>query len=162
MFNASFNELGRASKDAIVLAALGVHPVYLRGLLQRGFLLGFRTDPRVPTFPNAKQSLTLGKGVFLTTQWGKADQYVVPLGPDWIKEGEFDFVWYDEIHAKDTAVKYSESSLRKAVRYMLIIKADMEGAFCLTAGVIDLQACNVPMLDWVRYLRTFQEDEDAS
>ena len=168
MFENKFDlETGRAASGSTVMAAHGVHPVYLRQMLEVGLNKGAFKERscKVPSFKSQKQFMTLGEGFYTTTQMSKASQYSPAVNDAWVrydKVGEdvmeaWDFDAYERKHDECWGPEYPKSMMRKSPVYLLIVEVDVELIFPLYAGTPDLQKPNVPMLEWALHYQQHQE-----
>ena len=84
LFKNTFDpKTGRAAPGSTVMAAHGTHPVYLKQMLDVGLdkqkFKNVAHSSKVPTFKSHKQFMTLGGGLYTTTQMSKASQYSPPV-----------------------------------------------------------------------------------
>eukprot|EP00930_Biecheleria_cincta_P014769 TRINITY_DN12568_c2_g1_i2.p1 TRINITY_DN12568_c2_g1~~TRINITY_DN12568_c2_g1_i2.p1 ORF type:complete len:1321 (+),score=220.75 TRINITY_DN12568_c2_g1_i2:246-3965(+) len=158
-------ETGRALQGSSVMAAHGVHPLYLKQMLDVGLVRGkFKSmTNKVPSFKSHKQFITLGGGVYTTTQVSKASQYSTAVNPEWVSDSAqdlheaWDFEAYERCHKKEWGPKYPEGVMRKSPVYLLIVEVDVTNIFPLYAGTPDLQRPNVPMFEWASHYKKMQD-----
>ena len=134
MFDNDFDlETGRALKGSSVMAAHGVHPLYLKQVLDIGLDQGrFKSmSDKVPTFQSKKQFITLGGGIYVTTQISKASQYSPTVSARWVDYTESELIeaWnfeaYQDCHDKDWGASFPQSMMRKSPVYLLIVEVDV-------------------------------------
>ena len=165
MFHNVFDQkTGRACPGSTVMAAHGTHPVYLKQMLDVGLdKQKFKHSSKVPTFKSHKQFMTLGGGLYTTTQMSKASQYSPPVNEEWVRSGSkdvmdaWDFDAYQAKHDECWGAKYPNSMMRKSPFYLLIVELDVSNIFPLYAGTPDLQTPNVPILEWALHYKKHQE-----